>query len=175
MLDVIRKRRSVRRFLNKGIEEEKLREILKAAMFAPTAWNLRPWEFIIVRDNRLKEELSKATPYAGFAKDAPVVIVVIYNAKKGKRFKEDCSICAENIYLEATNQGLGTCFIQIAEGTESGVGEPEGFVKRLLGIPEDYRVQCLLPLGYPAEQLAPHKDEEFDQSKIHQDRFGSKP
>lgn len=174
MLEVIRKRRSVREFLQKGVEEEKLLEILKAAMFAPTAWNLRPWEFIVIKDKKTIEELSKATPYAGFAKGAPVVIVIIYDIKKGKRFKEDCSICAENIYLEATAQGLGTCFVQIAEGKEAGVGEPEEFVKRLLSIPENYRVQCLMPLGYPAKSPEPHGDDEFDPGKIHYEEFGKK-
>src|SRR5512136_3176720 len=117
MLEVIRQRRSVRSYLKKNVEKEKLHEVLKAAMFSPTARNLRPWEFIIVTEDETKERLSHATPYASFAKDAPVVIVICYDTGKARRFKEDCSICAENIWLEATNQGLGTCFIQIAEGT----------------------------------------------------------
>lgn len=171
MLDIIRKRRSVRTFLKKEIEKEKLNEILRSAMFAPTARNLKPWEFVIVKDERTKAALSKATPYAGFAKDAPIVIVICYNTDKGKRFKEDCSIAAENIYLESVNQGLGTCFIQIADGTEADVGNPEEFVKRILNIPENYRVQCLMPIGYPSKIPEPHKDEEFDRGKIHYERF----
>lgn len=174
MLDVIRQRRSIRTFLKKDIEKEKLNEILKAAMFSPTARDSRLWEFIIVRDDGTKKLLSRATPYASFAKDAPVVIAICHDASKGRRFKEDCSICAENIYLEATNQGLGTCFVQIAEGTEADEGDPENFVKRSLGIPENYRVQCLMPIGYPIKQLEPHKDDEFNERKIHYERFGSR-
>ncbi|GAB4410882.1 MAG: nitroreductase family protein [Thermodesulfovibrionales bacterium] len=171
MLEVIRKRRSVRTFLLQDVEEEKLKEILKAAMFSPSARGLRPWEFIIIRNNETIKELSKSTPYSSFAKDAPVVIAICYDTNKGKRFKEDCSICAENIYLEAANQGLGTCFIQIAEGAEANVGEPEAFVKKLLSIPDYYRVQCLMPVGYPSKQPMPHKDEEFEDNKIHYERF----
>lgn len=172
MLEAIRKRRSVRDFLDRAVEADKLKEILKAAMFSPTARNLRPWEFVVVTDREQKTELSGATPYASFAANAPVVLVICYDADKGRRFKEDCSLAAENIYLESVNQGLGTCFIQIAEGTEAEKGEPEGFVKKLLGIPEKYRVQCLMPVGYPARLPAPHRDEEFEEDKIHYGGFG---
>lgn len=171
MLEIIRNRRSIRTFTEKVIGDEKIKEVLKAAMFAPTAKNFRPWEFIVVTDDSTKKLLSQATPYASFAKDAPAVIVVCYDTGKGSRFKEDCSLSAGNIYLEALNQGLGTCFIQIAEGTEGGVGDPETFVKATLNIPANFRVQCLMPIGYPAKQPGPHKEEEFDTNKIHYNRF----
>ena len=171
MLEIIRRRRSVRSYLKKEIEKEKLNEVLKAAMFSPTARNLRPWEFIVITDEETKKKLSSTTPYASFARDAPVVLVICYDMNRGRRFKEDCSLCAENIYLEAVNQGLGTCFIQIAEGTEADVGNPEDYVKKVLSIPENFRVQCLLPLGYPEKLPAPHRDEEFEEGKIHYEKF----
>lgn len=172
MLDIIRKRRSVRNYLKRFVEPEKIREILKAAMFAPTAKNLRPWEFIVVREHEKKEQFSKATRYSSFAKNADVVIVVCYDTTKGNRFKEDCAIAAQNIYLETLNQGLGTCYIQIAEGTEGSVGEPEIFIKRLLKIPDHYRVLCLMPIGYPENYPAPHDESlVFDESKIHYETF----
>jgi nitroreductase len=99
------------------------------------------------------------------------VLVICYDTSKARRFKEDCSLCAENIYLEATHQGLGTCFIQIAEGTEADKGNPEDFVKKVLGIPEHYRVQCLMPMGYPAQQPPPHKDGEYEERRIHFEKF----
>ena len=171
MLEAIRQRRSVRSYLGRAVEHEKLREVLKAAMFSPTARNLRPWEFIVVMEHTTKERLSVATPYASFAKDAPVVVVICYDTNRGRRFREDCSLCAENIYLEAVNQGLGTCFIQIAGGTEGEAGEPEDYVKRVLSVPEHYRIQCLLPIGYPAALPEPHKDEEFEERRIHPEKF----
>lgn len=171
MLEVIRQRRSVRAYLAKEVEQEKLNELLKAAMFAPTARNLRPWEFVVVTGGEAKKKLSVATPYASFAADAPAVIVICYDMNKGRRFREDCSLAAENIYLEAMNQGLGTCFIQIADGTEAGVGNPEEYVKDVLSIPGEFRVQCLLPVGYPARLPGPHKDAEFESAKVHHEKF----
>ncbi len=171
MLEVIRQRRSIRSYLKKDVEKEKLHEILKAAMFSPTARNHRPWEFIVVTESGTRKQLSVATPYASFAAEAPVVIVVCYDMNRGRRFREDCSLCAGNIYLEAVNQGLGTCFVQIAEGTEAEVGDPEDYVRQVLSIPASYRVQCLLPVGYPERVPAPHREEEFEERKIHYERF----
>ncbi len=170
MLEIIRKRRSVRIFLARDVEEEKLKEVLKAAMFAPTARNLRPCEFVVVKDREARERLSRSTNFSAFAKNAPVVVAVCYDTTKGKRFKEDCSLAAANIYLEAVDQGLGTCFVQVAD-TEGKEGDPEEFVRKTLSIPAHFRVQCLMPLGYPDKMPEPHKDEEFDERKIHQEKF----
>lgn len=170
MIEAIRKRRSVRAYLKKEVEQEKLSEILKAAMFSPNSWGTRPWEFIIVKEPVMKEKLSKASHHSSFVKSAPLVIIVCYNMKAGKRFNEDSSIAAEHIHLEAVNQGLASCFVQIADaGDPPGSAEP--YLKGLLNIPEDVRVQCMMPIGYAIRELAPHKDSEFTPDKIHFESF----
>lgn len=170
MIEAIRARRSVRAYLKKDIEIEKLNEILKAAMFAPTSWGTRAWEFVVVKNRETKIALSKSTSHASFVKDAPLVIVICYNTKTGRRFKEDSSICAEHIHLEAVNLGLSSCFVQVADaGDPPGSAEP--YVKKLLSIPEDFRVQCMMPIGYAKRELKPHKDTEFDREKVHFERF----
>ncbi|MFQ5736951.1 MAG: nitroreductase family protein [Thermodesulfobacteriota bacterium] len=170
MLDIIRKRRSVRSYLKKEVEEEKLREIFLAAMFSPNSRGTRPWEFIVVRDEATKKALSMTTHSARFVKEAPLVIVVCFDTKKGKRLKEDTSICAEHIHLEAVNQGLASCYVQITDaGEPSGSAEP--VVKKLLDIPAHIHVQCMMPIGYATRELAPHKDSEYDEGKIHYERF----
>ncbi|UCE79514.1 MAG: nitroreductase family protein [Nitrospiraceae bacterium] len=171
MLEIIRKRRSIRSYFEKEIEEDKITEILKAAMFSPTARALRPWEFIIVKDSANKKRLSQATPYASFAKNAPIIIIIAYDTDKGNRFKEDCSIAAGHVYLEAVNQDLGTCYIQISDGAEGSKGDPEAYVKEILDIPDHIRVHCLMPLGYPSKHHEPHKDTEFQESKIHYEKY----
>jgi len=170
MLKAIKKRRSVREYLPKEVEKEKLDEILKAAMFAPTAHHSRSWEFVVVKDKNIREKLSRATAWAGFAKTAPIILVLC--SKEDPFWVENCSIAAENIYLEATNQGLGTCFIQVnrqmikIEGKNS-----EDYIRALLKIPKGVRVLCLMPLGYPAEKKGEHEDSEFDTKKIHHDKW----
>ncbi|MEM7826801.1 MAG: nitroreductase family protein [Candidatus Aenigmatarchaeota archaeon] len=161
VLDVIEKRRSIRKFEIREVEEKKIKEILKAAMYSPSAMHLRPWEFFIVRDKGIKEKLSRTTPWCSFVKDAPVVIIIA--AKPTKRWVEDCAIAAENIYLEATNQGLGTCFCQVMDENT----EREEYVKNITKIPRDLRILCMMPIGYPAEKKEKHSENEFDESKVH--------
>lgn len=171
MLEAIRKRRSIRKYLDRRVEKEKLNELLKAAMFSASAKGRRPWEFIVVTDEEIKKRLAGATPYAAFASHAPVVIAICYDTGRGSRFKEDSSIAAAGIYLEATNQGLGACYIQISDGTEADEGDPEDFVKGLLAVPGHIRVHCLMTVGYPAKALEPHSDLEFDVSKVHHEKY----
>ena len=174
MLEIIRNRRSVRRYLPKQVEPEKIHELLMAAFCAPTAKNLRQVEFVVVQEPVLLERLSLATPYSSFAKQAPLVIAICYDTSKARRFQEDCAMAAENIYLEVTAQGLGACYIQIADGTEAQAGPPEDYVRSLLGIPSDRRILCLMTVGYPEKMPEPHGDSEFDLSRVHHERFGSR-
>lgn len=169
MLEVIKKRRSIRAYQKKEIEEEKLNEILKAVMFAPSARHSRPWEFIIVKDKKTKDKLAAAKDGSAFANEAPLVIVIL--AQETHQWIEDCSIVAENIYLEATNQGLGTCWVQIRGSERPDGSSCEEYVKKLLNIPNRLRVLCLMPLGYPAEEKEEHQESEFEKNKIHWEKY----
>ena len=169
MLEAIKKRRSVRKYLKKEVEQEKIEEILKAAMYSPSAMHKRPWEFVVVRDKTLKNKLAKATPWSSFAKDAPVILIIL--SKEVPQWIEDCSIVAEAIYLEATNQGLGTCFIQILGAKTILLKDSEKYVKELINAQENMRVLCLMPIGYPAEKKEEHSEKEFDKSKIHFEKY----
>jgi nitroreductase len=173
MLDAIRMRRSIRKFLRKDVEQEKLDEILKAAMYSPSAMHARPWEFIIVRDAETKGKISKATPFVGFVRDAPAILIIA--GKEGKLIKnlwiEDCSIAAENIYLEATNQGLGTCFCQIMGAKSVLLQDSEESIRKLLNAPKNIRILCIMPIGYPDERKEGHSEGEFDRGKIHLEKY----
>jgi len=169
MLEAIKKRRSYRDFQDRLVEGEKLREILKAAMFAPSANHQRLWEFIVVKDQKTLRCLAATKTWSYFVNRAPVVIVVC--SKEGKYWLEDASIAAENIYLEATNQGLGTCFVQIKNSQRENGDDAEEYVKSLLGIPLKIHVLCLMPIGYPKEVLPEHNKSEFEKAKIHQEKY----
>ncbi len=166
MIQAIQKRRAVREYLDKAIPEEKLNEILMAAMYAPSANHLYPWDLVIVKNSETIEALSKTTPWSSHAKGAPVVIAVIGREKDSKDWLEDCSIVAEHIWLETTEQELGSCWIQI-HGNETA----EKSVKEILNIPDDLRVLCLMPIGVPAQLLPEHSEEQFDKSKIKQEKW----
>ncbi|HUV46741.1 MAG TPA: nitroreductase family protein [Candidatus Bathyarchaeia archaeon] len=169
MLDVIKKRRSIRKYKLKLVEEEKLEAIFRAAMFSPSARHDRKWEFVVVTDREKIEKLGSMKLHSQHIKKAPLVIVIC--SPDWQYWVEDCSIVAENIYLEATNQGLGTCFTQVRDSVADDGSNPEEYVRKILGIPKNIRVLCMMPIGYPAESLAEHSEKEFENDKIHQNKW----
>jgi len=166
MIEAIKNRRAHREFLSDPVPEEKLQEIIKAAAFAPSANAKQPWELIVVKDAQTKDLLSKATPWSTFAKDAGVIIVVMGDVAESAYWVEDCSILAQNIWLETTNQGLGACWIQIRN-----FGVAEKSIKDILNIPEKYRILCLMPIGVPAKGLPEHDEATIDKSKIKLEKY----
>ncbi len=147
--------------MDQAIPEQKIQEIIRAASFAPSANALYPWELVLIKEDAAKEQLSKVTPWAIFAKEAALIVAVIGDEEESPEWIEDCSIVAEHIWLEAVNQGLSTCWIQIRNQ-----GNAENEVRKILNIPSEKRILCLLPIGVPAKDLPEHTDESVDKSKI---------
>ena len=132
-------------------------------MAAPSAKNQQPWEFYAVTDKKKIQELSTCSPYAKFAKNAPVIIVSCYrvNDLNASDYKEvDLAICTENILLEITSLGLGGVWIGIAP-----VEERMKAVEKVLDIPDNLRAFALVPLGYPNEDRS--RQDRYDVSRIH--------
>ncbi|MCS7258694.1 MAG: nitroreductase family protein [candidate division WOR-3 bacterium] len=148
--EVVKKRRSIRAYKPDPIPEEILLRILETARLAPSAKNIQPWKFIVVKDRVVKEKLVTACRNQTFIGEAPVVIcaVALKNIAFGRMggywnsYPVDVAIALEHIVLAATNEGLGTCWIGAYD---------ENAVKELLKIPEDVQVIALTPLGYPKE------------------------
>ncbi|MFB6216352.1 MAG: nitroreductase family protein [Candidatus Aenigmatarchaeota archaeon] len=174
MIEAIKKRRSVREFKDKKVEGEKIREILKAGMYSPSAHAKYPWEILVVEDEEKREALSDATKWSFFAEDAPVCFVILGDEEESDRWIEDTSILSEHIWLESVEQGLGGCWIQIRNGsTKDPSRDPEEYVRELLDIPEKWRVLCILAMGYPAESKEPHSESDFRSEKVHRGAYGS--
>lgn len=172
MLNVIKNRRSYRDFLNKNVEDEKLKEILNAAQFAPTARNLRLWEFIVVKNKKTRDLLAQTKTHSQFANKAPVILVIVsHDDGQTNYWIEDGSIAAAFIYLEAENQDLGTCFIQVHNSLRPDGSGCEEYVKKILGIPDDAHVLCLMPLGYPKQKIPGLPQSAFDLKKVHNESY----
>ncbi|UCD09872.1 MAG: nitroreductase family protein [Dehalococcoidales bacterium] len=155
LIDLIKQRRSVRNFLDKPIEREKIMACLEAARLAPSASNSQPWSFLVVDDPALRDRVCKNAfrgPYFinSFCKKAPVILVVISERSKfltriaavfrGTQFYLiDIGISVEHFVLQAEESGLGTCWI-------GWFNEKE--VKKTLSIPESKKVDILVAVGY---------------------------
>lgn len=172
LMTVIKKRYSVRSYLDKPVEDEKIEQVIEAARLAPSSGNSQSWRFIVVKDKALKDELCDKA-LGGimipnkWAKTAPVVIVICANPnllhKVGAGVKKieyhllDMGIAGEHIALEATELGLGTCWIGWFN---------EQAVRSLLNVPKGIKVVALITLGYPREDVEPRKKEKLSLDKI---------
>lgn len=146
--DVVRTRRSVRSYRSDHIPEEVLSRVLEAVRIAPSGSNRQPWRFIVVKDEKVKQRLVPACNGQSWIADAPVIIVacgqdIHYN--RGGYMGEmsvliDVSIAFTHLILAARAEGLGTCWIGAFNNNEA---------KKILGVPEDYNVVAITPLGYP--------------------------
>jgi len=159
-MEVIKKRRSIRRYKSKPVAEDILTNILEAARLAPSAGNRQPWHFIVVKDNERKQQLG----IPQWAAEAPIVIVGCADTKTRPEptCLVDLSIAFEHIVLAATNFGLGTCWI--------GRLNRDDTIKKTLGIPEHVKVVAVTPLGYPDETPGP-KDRKSLSEIVHYEKF----
>ncbi|MBR1735411.1 MAG: nitroreductase family protein [Firmicutes bacterium] len=162
-MDEIFERVSIRKYHDRPIEAEKIENILRAAMAAPSAGNQQPWEFFVVTDKNKIKELSKCSQYSSCAENAPAVIVPCYRTY-GLKFPEfdliDLSIATENILLEIASQGLGGVWLAVAP-----IEERIKKVDSVLGIGKELHAFALVPLGYPNEEKK--QQDRFDKTRIH--------
>lgn len=154
---------SVRKYEDRPVEKDKILEILRAGMQAPSAGNQQPWEFYVVEDPDKIQALAASSPYAGCAAGAKTVIVPVYRTE-GIRFPElaqiDLSIAQENMWLRTDELGLGGVWLAIAP-----VRERMENVRKVLNLPEGLEPFSLFPVGYPAESR-PQQDR-FHEDRIH--------
>jgi len=163
ILKEITNRRSVRNFISQPVTEDLIVSLIKAAQFAPTSTNNRAVEFIVIKDQNIKEKIFSIVGQT-FIKDAPSLIVPIINTKKSTTPVEDLSIASAFIMLEAEALGLGTVWKHVLpDWVES--------VRETLHIPAEYHFINLLPLGYAQQMLPPHSDADFDWRKIHSNQY----
>jgi len=158
--EAIQKRRSVRKYQARKIENDKLDRILEAGRLAPSAKNLQEWRFVVVRDESRRKRLAEAAKGQTFVGEAPVVIaacatVTDYVMTCGQlTYPIDLAIAVEHMVLAAAAEGLGTCWIGAFYEEE---------VKKVLNVPPQVRVVALLPLGYPDESPAPRPRKEMEE------------
>lgn len=156
VFEAIKTRRSIRAFTNEEVSEEEVRKLIDAARQAPSAGNIQPWEFVIVRDPRRKHRLTAAALNQTFIEEAPVVIVVCANeAQSGWGYGargatlyclQDTAAATQNILLAACDLGLGTCWVGAFY---------EEKVRKVVNVPRGVRPVAIVPVGHPAEKPSP--------------------
>ena len=172
VLDNIFERKSVRAYLNKGVEKEKIDLMLRAGMAAPTGRDIRPWEFVVVQEKEMLEKLSHCRVGAAkMLENAGCAILVFANPEKTDVWVEDCSIVMSNMHLMADSLGLGSCWIQ-GRLREAENGEStEVYCRKLLNVPEEYVLEAILSVGILKEHPNAHTLEELEKEKVHYETY----
>jgi len=156
VLEAIKGRRSIRAYTSQEVPEQLVSKLIEAACWAPSAGNIQPWEFIIVRNPETKQRLVEAALGQSFIAEAPVVIVVCANERRSaERYGDrgsslfciqDTAAAIQNMLLAANSFGLGTCWIGAFQ---------EDQARQILNIPEEARPVAIIPIGYMAQNPQP--------------------
>ena len=145
ILEVIKTRRSIRKYKVAPIPEEKIAKILEAGRWAPSADNSQPWTFIVLRNPEVRKKLADILTWGGFLSGATLGIAVAINTSESSHPIADGAAATQNMLLEAHALGIGACWI----GTYGS--EYEENAKKLLGVPADERLLCVIAMGHSAE------------------------
>jgi len=167
MLDILRNRRSIRRYSDREIEKEKIELLKEAALRAPSSRGINSWRFTFITDKALLEKLSRSKEAgSGFLKGAALCVVVSAAKDESDVWVEDCSIASIILQLAGFSLGLGSCWIQIRRRMHSGNLTSENYVKEVLDLKENFRVLSIISFGYPDETKRPHPAEDLEYDKI---------
>jgi nitroreductase len=168
MIDLLKSRRSIRRYKDVQIEKEKIEKIIQSALLAPSSRGRRPWQFIAVTEKELLKKLSQCRQGSSqFLSGASLGIVIAADPELCDVWIEDCSIAATLIQLTAHSLELGSCWIQVRDRFHSEDKKAEDYIKEALDIPKKYTVECIIAIGYPDEDKKPYDEDNLLYEKVH--------
>ncbi|WP_106830681.1 nitroreductase family protein [Parabacteroides pacaensis] len=158
-------RKSVRQYTERPVEEEKVELLLRAGMASPSARDLRPWEFIVIKNRPTLDSLAAALPFGKMLAQAPLAIVVCGDTVRSERlWVEDCAMVAQNILLAAESLNLGAVFTAVYPYPDRLKA-----VNKYTRLPAHIVPLTIIPVGYPQGKQTP-KDK-FDAKKIHYETY----
>jgi len=173
ILSLLKKRRSIRKYKGVKVEQEKIDQIVEAALLSPSSHANYPWRFIVVEDNNTLSKLSLSKIHgANFLSDSPLAIVVTADQNQSDVWIEDASIAATHIMLTAHSLDLGSCWVQIRKRMATNTETSEEYIKKLLNIPENINVLSIIAIGYPDEKKEPRNKSQLLYKSVFHKRFG---
>jgi nitroreductase len=161
-LNYIIDRRSIRRFTDQKVDNLTLKEILRAAMYAPSAVNKQPWHFVVIDDPTMLRKIMEIHPHAGMLQTASHAIVVCGDEElqhDDGYWVVDCGAATQNLLLAAHTLGLGTCWVGLQPREERKTS-----FSRLLSLPPQVKPFAMVALGYPKENKS--RPQRFHPGKV---------
>jgi nitroreductase len=172
-LSLAQRRRSIRKYLGKPVEPEKIDLLVEALLRAPTSRGKNSWEFVVVTDSGLLQKLSCAKQHGStFLKNAAMAIVICANPQISDVWIEDASIASTFTHLAAASLELGSCWIQIRERMHDEAQTSEAYIAKILNLPAHIKVVSMVAIGYPDEHKSAHPKEGLPYDKVSLNNYG---
>jgi nitroreductase len=168
ILEAIQTRRSIRVFTDQPVSPDLVRQILQAAMMAPSAGNAQPWQFLVVDDRSILDHIPTIHPYAAMSRQAQVGILVCGDLSREKYpgfWVQDCAAAIQNMLLAAHGLGLGAVWTGIYPDADR-----EGRFREFFRLPASIIPLAFIPIGYPGQH--PSSRDRFDPDRIHSNAWG---
>jgi len=174
MIELLRQRRSIRKFKSRSVEPEKVELLCEALLRAPTSRNFQPCQFVLVDQPQLLQQLASAKAHGtSFFSTAPLAIVIAADPHVSDVWVEDSSIAAIIAQLAAEELGLKSCWAQLRLRPHEGEANASEYVRKVVGLPDELEVPMVIAVGYPDEEKAAHPNESLKREKLHRNRFGA--
>ncbi len=168
--ELLRKRRSIRQFIDRPVDAETVHKLIDATFTAPSSKNTRSTRLAVITNRELLAKLATMRPSgAGFVKDAPLAFAVMGDEQATDLWIDNCAISATILQLAAESEGLASCWVHVngrPHTADPADGTAEDYVRALLGTPANWRILCLVAVGYPAVTHKPHEPKAEDAEKV---------
>ena len=166
-VQLLRNRRSIRQFKQQTLPSDTVTQLQEAILRAPTSRGKNPWTFIFIDDRELLEKMSHAKMHgSSFLADAALGVVVCADETVSDVWIEDCAIAAITLQYAAQDLNLGSCWAQIRNRPHDNSSSAEEYLKNLLEIEVNYKVFCVIGIGFPDEKKPGHGSEQLPGEKI---------
>jgi nitroreductase len=164
-IEAILTRRSIRKYTAEPVSDAVAKDLLEAAMAAPSAGNQQPWHFVIIRDSQILVQIPSVHPYSSMVPQASLAILVCGDQRLEKHsgyWVQDCAAATQNLLLAAHARGLGAVWLGVYPREDRVAG-----LRKLLGLPESVTPLALISVGYPAERKP--KADRYNPARVHTD------
>lgn len=170
--ELIKTRRSTRKFTDRLLAPEQVELILKAALMSPSSKRTTPWQFVVVENKEMLKKLAACKPSAArFLEECAIAVVVMANVMESEAWIEDTSIASLMMQLQAEDLGLGSCWCQVRGRQTEDDTDSAQYVRNLLNIPYQLEILSIIGIGYKAEENKPFDESRLKWEKVHVETY----
>ena len=170
--ELIRIRRSMRKFTEEELTQDEVVALLRAALISPSSTGVRPWEFVVVDNKDLLQQLAHCKEHgAELIEGAPLAVVILADPTQSDVWVEDASVATTMMLLQAEDLGLGSCWCQIRNRQMEDDTDAAQYVRGLLDVPYQLDVLSIIGIGYKDQERKPFDESHLQWEKIHLGTF----